>query len=126
MRQLDQLHGLTVAIGMGSVLLLSLAKLRLAGALRRWGIAAALADVIARLAPMAVVLLGAGVVFAAGWEHELQVVGKLPAGLPAPFVLAFDPSLWGQLLVPALLIALIGFMESASIARAWATSRWPV
>ena len=53
----------------------------------------------------------------------VKIVGAIPAGLP-PFALpSFDPELWKQLLVPAVLISLVGFVESVSVAQTLAAKR---
>ena len=49
--------------------------------------------------------------------------GRHPAGLP-PFALpSFDLGLWQQLLLPAVLISLVGFVESVSVAQTLAAKR---
>lgn len=50
-----------------------------------------------------------------------SVVGKVPTGLPAMKVPTFDWAILSQLFVSAIAIALIGFMEAVSIAKAMAT-----
>ncbi len=49
-----------------------------------------------------------------------QVVGEIPVGLPAMSLPTVDVTLIGDLLMPAILISLIGFMEAISIAKAMA------
>ncbi|MFN7174620.1 MAG: SulP family inorganic anion transporter, partial [Thermaurantiacus tibetensis] len=53
----------------------------------------------------------------------VKVVGAIPAGLPPLGLPPFDPALWTQLLVPAFLIALVGFVESVSVAQTLAARR---
>jgi SulP family sulfate permease len=53
----------------------------------------------------------------------VKIVGEIPAGLP-PFALpVFDADLWVQLLPAALLISLVGFVESVSVAQTLAAKR---
>ena len=47
----------------------------------------------------------------------LSVVGEVPSGLPTFVLPSFDFSIWGNLLVSALAISLVGFMESIAVAR---------
>ena len=47
----------------------------------------------------------------------------VPQSLPPLTWPAFDPALWQQLLVPALLISVIGFVESVSVAQTLAAKR---
>ena len=64
----------------------------------------------------AVVLLGLD-------AKGVKIVGQIPGGLP-PFALpSTDPALWRQLLLPALLISLVGFVESISVAQTLAAKR---
>lgn len=51
-----------------------------------------------------------------------QVVGAIPAGLPALVLPTFNWEIISQLLSSAVVIALIGFMEAISISKAIATS----
>jgi SulP family sulfate permease len=59
-----------------------------------------------------------------GWNSQgLKIVGTIPQGLP-PFTLpSWDPSLWRDLAVPALLISVVGFVESVSVGQTLAAKR---
>jgi len=50
-----------------------------------------------------------------------QIVGAVPDGLPAMTLQGFDFSIVEELLVSAMVIALIGFMEAIAVAKAMAT-----
>jgi SulP family sulfate permease len=53
----------------------------------------------------------------------VKVVGTIPQSLP-PFTLPlFDADLWRQLAVPALLLSVIGFVESVSVAQTLAAKK---
>jgi hypothetical protein len=53
----------------------------------------------------------------------VRIVGDIPAGLP-PFALpSFDMDLWFQLAGAAVLISVIGFVESVSVAQTLAAKR---
>jgi MFS superfamily sulfate permease-like transporter len=62
------------------------------------------------IAPGSVLMAGGG-----------AVVGSIPKGLPKPSLPAWDPSTAGKLLLPAMIISLLGFMEAISISKAMAT-----
>jgi len=51
------------------------------------------------------------------------VVGSIPAGLPPITIPGFDPGLIRELLPAALLISIVGFLESVSVAKSLASKR---
>lgn len=118
----------TLAIGVGSVALLMIARSRLAGWLQVAGIGRSRAELLGRLAPMAVVVMATVAVALLDLDQRAQVavVGTVPAGLPdLPGFSQLIPG-WdaiGNLLVPALLISLVGFVESVSVAQSFALKR---
>ena len=63
----------------------------------------------------------------AGWAAQgVTVVGTIPKGLPPltlPLMSELPASVWGALLLPALLIALLTFVEQVSIAQTLAARR---
>uniref|UniRef100_UPI0025B8E2F1 SulP family inorganic anion transporter n=1 Tax=Aquisalimonas sp. TaxID=1872621 RepID=UPI0025B8E2F1 len=120
LRSLPDLDPLTAFIGLGVLVVLWLARRFLAPGLRLLGLPPATAALLSKLAPMVAVLGVAGLIAAFGLEGRLHVVGSLPAGLPQLVWPELDPSLAAQLLLPALVIGLIGFVESVAIAQAFA------
>jgi SulP family sulfate permease len=56
-------------------------------------------------------------------DAGVAVVGDVPAGLPPLTVPQFDPGLWRELAVSALLISVVGFVESVSVAQTLAARR---
>ena len=82
------------------------------------------ADMVAKAGPVAAIVLSILAVVAFDLADKgVRIVGDIPAGLP-PFALpSFDFGLWGQLLVPAVLISLVGFVESVSVAQTLAAKR---
>mgnify|MGYP003600233391 FL=1 len=118
-------NGVTSGIGAGSVLFLLLARKFLAPWLVRAGVDAKLAELASKLAPMLAVLVSTALVAALRWDKSagVSIVGAVPQGLPT---LAFPPvaaSAIGQLWLPALLISLVGFVESVSVAQSLALKR---
>lgn len=120
LRQADDLLPLTALLGIAALTLLLLSRLLLAKLLVRLGLPAVRAALISRLAPMLVVLLSILLVHLQGWHNTLAVVGALPAGLPPLILPRGDWPLIQALLLPALIIGLIGFVESVSIGQAMA------
>lgn len=124
-RAVPHTNSVTLGIGAGSVLFLLLARKFLVPWLVRAGVDAKLADLASKLAPMLAVLVTTALVAALRWDESasVSIVGAVPQGLP---VLAFPPvaaSAIGQLWLPALLISLVGFVESVSVAQSLALKR---
>jgi SulP family sulfate permease len=118
-------NSVTLGIGAGSVLFLLLARKLLAPWLVRAGVDAKLAELASKLAPMLAVLVTTALVAALRWDKSagVSIVGAVPQGLP---VLAFPSvamSAIRQLWLPALLISLVGFVESVSVAQSLALKR---
>src|SRR5690625_2715332 len=115
---LPQLHWPTLLIGSTSLLLLYLSRTYLQGWLIRLGIKPTLADGLTKTAPVLVmisaILLVSGLNLAAA---GVPVVGTVPAGLPPLTLPPLDWQLAWQLLPAALLISLIGFVETVSVAH---------
>ncbi len=122
-QHLPHTKGVTLVIGASSLLFLWAARKYLARLLVTCGLPAKAADLLGKLAPMLAVIVSTAVV--AWWRLDstagVSVVGAVPQGLPA---LAL-PSLQGAgaLLLPALLISLVGFVESVSVAQSLALKR---
>ena len=122
---LPQTKPAVLALGGASVLFLWFARKYLAKLLVRTGLSAKAADMAAKLSPMLVVVVSTAVVSLWGLDrsHGVPVVGTVPQGLPALGLPAWD---WGSvqaLWLPALLISLVGFVESVSVAQSLALKR---
>jgi len=104
-RALPDAHGLTMIVGLGSFVLLM--------ALKKWfrAIPGAFVVVVAVTATSAVAdLSGRGV----------AVVGSIPAGLPQISIPGFDGGLIRSLVATAIIITMVGFMESVAVAKVYA------
>ena len=124
-RALPQTRPVTVVIGVASLLFLLLARRYLAPVLTRLGVPAKAADLMAKLAPMVVVIASTAVVglFKLNETAGVSVVGNVPQGLPQLSLSLPGMSTLSQLWLPALLITLIGFVESVSVAQSLALKR---
>ena len=56
-------------------------------------------------------------------QHGVKIVGTVPKGLPKLTLPPLDAALWTKLLVPALLISIVGYVESISVALTLAAKR---
>ena len=108
--------GITLLIGLLSVVFLIFCTHSLINLLCRLHVPRSTATLLSRAAPLAIVCLSAVSVSSFNLE-SVKVVGSIPAGLPQ-FELAI-PSIevLKLLLIPSILIALIGYVESISIAK---------
>lgn len=122
---LGRTNPVTLAIGLGGILLLILFRGRLEGGLRRAGLSPAWAVPITKSGPLVIVVLGTLLVWVLGLDSRaaVPIVGEVPAGLPPLTMPSFDMGLWGRLLPSALAISFVGYMESISVAKALASKR---
>ncbi|MGE6579474.1 SulP family inorganic anion transporter [Vreelandella aquamarina] len=115
----------TVVIGGGTLLFLVLMRRYSKQSLIKIGLPAALADLMTKAGPVFAVV----VTTLAAWHWQLAyeqgvaVVGTIPSGLPALSFPWGDASLWRALLIPAMLISLVGFVESVSMGQMLAAKR---
>jgi len=92
--------------------------------LRRFGMGEQAAGMTSKAGPVIAVILTIVAVILLGLaDRGVALVGAVPQGLP-PFALpSTDMDLIAQLWVPALLISVIGFVESVSVAQTLAAKR---
>ena len=91
--------------------------------LTRSGCAAKQAQLIGRGGPLAVVVLATGTALIPALNHLIPMVGAIPAGLPSFSFGFLGQARWIDLLPSAVLIALVGYVESIAIAKALAHRR---
>ena len=121
---LGQVKPVTLVIGIGATGFLFWVRKGLKPLLRRLGLGPRMADIITKAGPVFAV----AVTTLAAWamdltERGVAVVGTVPQSLP-PFTLpSFSPDLLGSLFIPALLISIIGFVESISVAQTLAAKK---
>ncbi len=114
----------TLAVGIPATLFLFYVRRDGKRALKAAGLGEKSADMLTKASPIAAVAFSIIAVIA--WDlggRDVSLVGAIPQGLP-PFALPTpNLSLIEQLWVPALLISIIGFVESVSIAQTLAAKR---
>jgi sulfate permease, SulP family len=123
-RQLPSTHFLTLGIGVVAAVFLFWVRKGLKPLLLGLGLGSKLADSLSKAGPVVAIAATAGLTWVMGWNDAgVKVVGTVPQSLP-PFTLpSWDPSLWRELLVPALLISVVGFVESVSVGQTLAAKR---
>lgn len=121
---LDQSNLITLGIGVSAIVFLFWVRGNLKPFLNRMNLGPLLTDLLTKAGPVfAVVATTLSV-----WGFDLaqdgvRIVGDVPQSLP-PFTMpGFDLDLLQQLMVPAILISIIGFVESVSVAQTLAAKK---
>ena len=121
---LGQINLPTAVIGAASVAFLFWVRKGLKPLLRAAGMGPRLADLLTKAGPVAAVAVTTLVTWAFGLhERGVAIVGTIPQGLPPLTLPRFDWELWSSLFGSAVLISIIGFVESVSVAQTLAAKR---
>jgi SulP family sulfate permease len=114
----------TLAVGGSAAAFLFWARRALAPLLVRAGLSKTLAASLSKAAPvLAVIVTTLSVYFLDLQAAGVSIVGDIPRGLPSPTLPQFDAELWGTLFLPALMIGVVGYVETISVAQTLAAKR---
>ncbi|MDR5874807.1 sulfate permease [Halomonas sp. CUBES01] len=114
----------TCMLGVGTLAFLVWLRRHGKSTLRRLGLPSSIADLVAKAGPVIAVVATTLTTWHWGLADQgVNVVGDVPAGLPAFSLPWADASLWRALFIPALLISLVGFVESVSMGQMLAAKR---
>lgn len=114
----------TLIIGVMSAAFLFWVRGNLKPFLQKLGMAEKAATIGARVGPVIAVVVSILVVGMLGLsEKGVAIVGDIPKGLPPLTAPVFDAELWISLLTSSFIIALIGFVESVSVAQTLAAKK---
>lgn len=114
----------TAAVGFSSLALLYFVRLRLGTLLAALGVKKAIAGFLVKAGPVFAVVATILATTAFSLDGKgVAIVGEVPVGLPALGLPTIQLSLVQELIVPAFLISLIGFVESVSVAQTLAAKR---
>ena len=121
---LDQINLVTVVIGLSATGFLFWVRGSLKPLLKRLGMGPLMTDLLAKAGPVAAVASTTMAV----WIFDLhgvgvKIVGDVPQSLPPFTIPGLSPDLIKTLLVPAILISVIGFVESISVAQTLAAKK---
>ena len=121
---LRETNWITALIGAAGTAFLFWVRKGLKPLLQKLKLPAGLTDVLVKTGPVAVVVVSTLAV----WGFDLadkgvKIVGEVPQSLPPLTLPSFSPDLLGQLLLPAFLISIIGFVESISVAQTLAAKK---
>ncbi|SDO96943.1 sulfate permease, SulP family [Lutimaribacter pacificus] len=115
---------ITLFIGLSTVGFLFWVRKGLKPLLLSTGMKPRLADILAKAGPVGAVAATTLATWGFGLhEKGVAIVGEVPMGLPPLTMPSLSPDLWGQLFVSALLISIIGFVESVSVAQTLAAKK---
>ena len=111
-------------IGFATLTFLFLVRSQLKPLLIRAGLGERPADITVKVAPAMAIVATTVAVWGLGLADQgVEIVGVVPQGLPEVALPPFEPALWMSLLVPALLISIVGYVESISVALTLAAKR---
>ncbi|WP_413720911.1 SulP family inorganic anion transporter [Silicimonas sp. MF1-12-2] len=121
---LGQLNILTLIIGIAATAFLFWVRKGMKRTLIGMGTEPRIADIAQKAGPVAAVVFTTLAVWVFGLDEKgVRIVGSVPQSLP-PFTLpSFAPELVSALFLPALLISIIGFVESISVAETLAAKK---
>lgn len=118
------INAITFTLGVAGIVFLFWVRSGLKPALLNLGVNPRLADVITKTGPVLVVVgTTAAVWFFDLTSKGVSVVGSVPQSLPPLSLPNFSVDLVRELLAPALLISIIGFVESISVAQTLAAKK---
>ena len=121
---LTETHFVTATIGITATVFLFWVRKGLKPLLVKLRLGTTVIGVLVKTGPVVVVVATTVAVWAFGLADQgVRIVGDVPQSLP-PFTLpSASPALLGQLLLPAFLISVIGFVESISVAQTLAAKK---
>jgi len=114
----------TLLIGIAATVFLFWVRKNLKPLLIKMGASEKLANIATRIGPVIAVVISilAVLIFDLA-DKGVKIVGDIPKGLPPIAVPEFDMGLWVSLLASSFIIAIIGFVESVSMAQTLAARR---
>ncbi len=123
-QNLSATNGITLVIGVGATGFLFWVRKGLKPLLRRMGLGPRPADMVTKAGPVLAVVATTLAVWGFGLDAQgVRIVGVVPQGLPPLTLPSLSLDLLGSLLLPAVLISVIGFVESISVAQTLAARK---
>ena len=121
---LSQVNWVTSVIGVLATGFLFWVRKGLLPLLVGLGLAPRIAGIVAKAGPVAAIVVTTLIVwFFDLAERGVQVVGDVPKGLPPLTMPSFSIDMWSNLIGAAVLISVIGFVESVSVAQTLAAKK---
>ncbi|MBL4581617.1 MAG: sulfate permease [Gammaproteobacteria bacterium] len=121
---IGEINWITLALGLGSIAIIIWCRTGLASLLTKMGLGGRLVTSISRSGPVIVALLTGLLCYVFRLDQQgVQLLGVVPAGLPGLTVPDFSMDLIRSLFWSAILLSIIGFVESISVAQTLAAKR---
>lgn len=121
---ISKLNAATLSVGLLVLVFLFASRRWLKGLLAKTGLSDFFAGVITKATPVMAVILTIVWAGAGGLESQgVALVGTIPSGLPVLQLPTFDMFLVRELFFPAILISIIGYVESVSVGKTLASRR---
>jgi SulP family sulfate permease len=123
-QQIPNTNVLTLAVGLLATGFLFWVRQQLKPLLIKIGLNKLAADIVTKAGPVMAIVVTTTLAWQLDWpDAGLKVVGTVPQGLPPLTAPLWDLTLWKDLFVPALLISIVGFVESVSVGQTLAARR---
>jgi sulfate permease, SulP family len=120
----EQINLYTAFIGITTVIFLLLVRKYFSNLLIKIGMGKNLASIIAKMGPVIAIIITLLIVSSFGLDKKgVKIVGVVPTGLPSIALPTFDLILWSKLVTPALLIAIVAYVASISVAQTLAAKK---
>lgn len=117
-------HLPTLSLGLVAIGFLVFCRTRLGRLFMRFGVKQDVARSLARTGPIMLAMAAIWLSWQFGLEQAgVEVLGTIPSGLPAFTLPDFSPALLGSLVLSALPLAIVCYVESISVAQALAVRR---
>jgi sulfate permease, SulP family len=122
--QVGSINFITFSLGAGSIVLIVFSKTVIKSLLLKAGVDSRLATTFSRSGPLLVALITGLLAYVFRLDQQgVQLLGEVPRGLPNFGLPDLSTDLLNSLLGSALLISIIGFVESISVAQTLAARR---
>ncbi|WP_295873514.1 SulP family inorganic anion transporter [uncultured Zhongshania sp.] len=114
----------TLAVGLPVLIFLFWVRSGLKPLLIRTGLSDKAAGMLSKTGPVIGIIATSAVAYAFDLgQHGVKLVGEIPSGLPTLQIPNINHSAWRELIVSAIFISIIGFVESISIGHTLAAKR---
>ncbi|MCG8414724.1 MAG: sulfate permease [Pseudomonadales bacterium] len=115
---------LTLVVGVASIVGILWCRTGLKSLLLVWGVSEMVATILSRSGPLLVTVVAALMAFIFAFDqYGVELLGNIPAGMPDLYFPGFTVEQLRGLLGSAVLISIIGFVESISVAQVMAAKR---